>query len=212
MKLFWTLITLTLLVFRLNAQQKDTILLMNGQLVVERVLDTLIGAVTIVDPEKSDKKLHYEYDQIYCVKYASGFTDYYYKQDTLEGNWFTRDEMLYYIYGERDARKGFKPKGALWGSFTAGVAGGASGTFFGPLLPYGYLALVGLPKVKIKHHTVSNPEYVQYDAYLLGYERVARGRRRIWSLIGGTAGLAVGYGAYFGFLKNIMESNSKIQF
>lgn len=200
---------------RCYPQQKDTILLMNGQVVVAPVLDTLLGAVTIMDPKpkkKEDHKIHYEYDQLYCVKYANGFTDYYYAQDTLKGNWFTRDEMLMYIRGERDARKGFRPRGSLWGSFAAGVAGGGSGTLFGPLLPYGYLALAGVPKVRIRAATVSNPNYVDSDAYLLGYERVARGRRRIWSLIGGTAGLAVGYGVYFAALKNYFDSaNSSFQ-
>ncbi|MBS1636367.1 MAG: hypothetical protein JST26_10650 [Bacteroidetes bacterium] len=195
------------------AQQKDTIILMNGQMVVERVIDTLLGAVSVMDPEKPGEKLHYEYEELYCVKYASGLNDYYYSQDTANGNWFTRDEMLYYIKGERDARKGFKAPGALWGSFTVGLVGGASGTFFGPLLPYGYLACVGIPKVRIRHSTISNPAYIDHDPYILGYERVARGRRRIRSLIGGTAGLAVGYGIYFAALKKYFDSaNSSIQF
>lgn len=185
---------------------------MNGQVVVQQVIDTLLGAVTIIDPKKPEHKIHYEYDELYCVKYAAGYNDYYYFQDTMKGNWFTRDEMLMYIRGERDARKGFKPKGALWGSFAAGVIGGASGTFFGPLLPYGYLALVGLPKVRIRSESISNPNYVDSDAYLLGYERVARGRRRIHSLIGGTAGLVVGYGLYFAALKNYFDSANSIQF
>ena len=213
MKRFLFGLALLCLGTRVFSQQKDTILLMNGQFVVEHVMDTLLGAVLVIDPEKPGEKLHYEYEELYCVKYASGFTDYYYSQDTARGNWFTREEMLYYILGERDARKGFKAPGALWGSFTAGVIGGASGTFFGPLLPYGYLACVGIPKVRIRHSTISNPAYIDHDPYILGYERVARGRRRIRSLIGGTAGLAVGYGLYFAALKQYFDSaNSSIQF
>jgi hypothetical protein len=42
----------------------DTILLMNGNIVVEKVLDTLIGAVTVLNPNLKPEKLHYEYDQI----------------------------------------------------------------------------------------------------------------------------------------------------
>ena len=44
--LFYTLI-LTVFAFSSKAQNKDTILLMNGNVVVEKVIDTLIGAVTI---------------------------------------------------------------------------------------------------------------------------------------------------------------------
>lgn len=198
--------------FNSKAQYKDTILLMNGNYVVEKVIDTLIGAVTIVNPEKTTEKLHYEYDDIYCVKYASGFTDYYYSQDTLKGNYFTRDEMQYYIYGERDARKGFKARGSLIGAGIVGLASGGLGLFFAPVFPYGYMALSGIPKVRIKHSTISNPNYIDHDAYILGYERVSRSKRRIQALIGGTIGLAAGYGLYFGLLKDKLPSTITFRF
>lgn len=195
-----------------QAQNKDTILLMNGNYVVEKVLDTLIGAVTIVNPANVAEKLHYEYDEIYCVKYATGFTDYYYTQDTLNGNYFTRDEMQYYIYGERDARKGFKARGSLIGAGVVGLASGGLGLFFAPVFPYGYMALSGITKVRIKHKTISNPNYIDHDAYILGYERVSRTKRRIRALIGGSIGLAAGYGLYFGILKDKLPGTIKFRF
>ncbi len=208
------LFTLILIVFAISskAQNKDTILLMNGNVVVEKVIDTLIGAVTIVNPANVAEKLHYEYDDIYCVKYAVGFTDYYYSQDTLKGNYFTRDEMLYYIYGERDARKGFKAPGALIGAGVVGLVSGGFGLFFAPIFPYGYMALTGIPKVRIKHKTISNPNYIEHDSYILGYERVSRSRRRIKALIGGTIGLAAGYGLYFGILKDKLPASLTLRF
>ncbi|MES2516386.1 MAG: hypothetical protein V4580_19685 [Bacteroidota bacterium] len=201
-----------LLVLQAKGQNKDTILLMNGNIVVEKVLDTVIGAVTIVNPANTLDKLHYEYDEIFCVKYAVGFTDYYYTQDTMKGNYFTRDEMLYYIYGERDARKGFKAPGAMIGAGLVGLASGGVGLFFAPVFPYGYMALTGIPKVRIRHKTISNPNYIEHDAYILGYERVARSRRRIKALIGGTIGLAAGYGLYFGILKDKLPATLTLRF
>ena len=209
--LFFTLILIIFAILS-KAQNKDTILLMNGNVVVEKVLDTLIGAVTIVNPANVAGKLHYEYDDIYCVKYAVGFTDYYYSQDTLKGNYFTRDEMLYYIYGERDARKGFKAPGALIGAGVVGLVSGGLGLFFAPIFPYGYMALTGVPKVRIRHKTISNPNYIEQDAYILGYERVSRSRRRIKALIGGTIGLAAGYGLYFGILKDKLPASLTLRF
>lgn len=206
------ILSLIILCFTSKAQNKDTILLMNGNIVVEKVLDTLIGAVTIVNPENAAEKLHYEYDEIYSVKYATGFIDYYYMQDTLKCNYFTRDEMLYYIYGERDARKGFKARGALIGAGVVGLASGGLGLFFAPIFPYGYMALSGLPKVRIKHKTVSNPNYIDHDAYLLGYIRVAKSRRRIQAIIGGTIGIVAGYGLYFGILKDKLPGTISLRF
>lgn len=185
---------------------------MNGNIVTEKVTDTLIGAVTIINPEKPTEKLHYEYDEIFCVKYGNGFTDYYYSQDTLKGNYFTRDEMRYYMYGERDARKGFKARGSLIGAGIVGLASGGLGIFFAPVFPYGYMALSGIPKVRIRHSTISNPNYIEQDAYILGYERVSRTKRRIQALIGGTIGLAAGYGLYFGVLKDKLPATLTLRF
>lgn len=211
-RLLFLLLALQLTSLSAFSQSKDTVLLMNGNVVVEKVIDTLIGAVTVMHPEKAGDKLHFEYDQVYAVKYASGFTDYYYRQDSLLGNYFTRDEMEYYIYGERDARKGFKARGSLIGSGAVGLVSGGLGIFFAPVFPVGYMAMSGLPKVRIKHSTISNPNYIEHDAYILGYERVARSKRRLQSLLGGAIGLAAGYGLYFGVLKNNLPTTLNISF
>lgn len=209
---FCLLMLIVLNANRVCSQAKDTIVLMNGHYVIEKVTDTLIGAVTIMNPNKPNEKLHYEYHEIYCVKYGNGFVDYYYTQDSLKGNEFTRDDMQYYIYGERDARKGFKAKGSLIGAGTVGLVSGGLGLFFAPVFPYGYMALSGITKIRLKHNTISNPIYIDHDAYILGYERVARTKRRIQSLIGGSIGLAAGYVLYFSILKNNLLGTLKIRF
>ncbi len=183
------------------SQQKDTIILMNGNLVVEQVIDTLLGAVTAIDSKRPKKKLNYEYDDVYGVFYANGSKKYFYREDTARSMWFTRDEMGYFVKGERDARKGFKANGALTGGGIIGFISGASGTFFAPLAPFGFMALTGITKIKIKHKTVSNPNYIDSDAYILGYERTARYKRRIKSIIGGVVGLGLGY-AFYGIFHN----------
>lgn len=184
------------LTFSQSSTAQDTIYLMNGHVIGEKVIDTILGAITIIDPKKPSKKIHYELEQLYMVRFAGGYKRYYYMQDSTIGNWFTRDEMWMYMKGETDARKGFKARGALIGAGIVGIMGGMTGTFWGPVAPYGFMALSGITKVKIKHETISNPTYVESDAYILGYERVARQKRKIKSLIGGTIGLGIGYGLY----------------
>jgi hypothetical protein len=190
---------------------QDTIYLMNGQVVGEKVMDTILGAITIINPKKTNKKIHYEWDQIFMVRYANGDKRYYYRQDSLLSNWFSRDEMWMYMKGENDARKGFKAKGAMIGAGIAGIVGGMTGTFWGPIAPYGFMALSGLPKIKIKHNTISNPAYVESDAYILGYERVARQRRKIKSVIGGTVGLIIGY-TFYGLFHSRYPENINVGF
>ena len=185
------------------AQKKpaDSLFLMNGRILAAPVIDTLFGAATFIDPEDSTKRSHIENDQLFAIRYSNGDVFYYYKQDTIS-NWFSRDEMWLFMQGERDAKKGFKPRGSLYGSMLFGIAGGITGSFLGPLAPLGYTALVGLPWIRIKHKSVSNPALLDYDSYILGYERVARGKRRIYAVIGSGIGMLLGYGTYFLWLKN----------
>jgi hypothetical protein len=160
------------------------------------VIDSLPGSVVIFNPEKHGKKITFDWSQLYMVRYSNGYKRYYYQQDTTINNWFTRDEMLYFMHGERDARRSFKAKGSFIGATIAGLVGGLTGTFWGPVAPYGYMALSGIPKVRIRHETISNPSFIEHDPYILGYERVARQRRKMKSLLGGTIGLVAGYGIW----------------
>jgi hypothetical protein len=183
-------------------EKKDTLFLMNGRVVATTVLDTSLGAATVVDPKKPGKKLNYEYDQLYGIKYAkTGSMYYYYFQDTVVGNDFTRDEMWLFMKGEQDAKKGFKAYGSFFGSMAAGLIGGATGQLYGPVAPSAYLLLCGLPKVRIRHSTISNPYYIDSDAYILGYEREARSKRRIKCLLGGGLGMVLGYATYFAIIR-----------
>lgn len=189
-----------------SPQVEDTIYLMNGHVIAQRVIDTTLGAVSILNPKKLSSRIHYEWDQLYMVRFANGTKRYYYYQDSTINNWFTRDEMWMYMKGERDARRGFKARGAMIGAGIAGFVGGMTGTLWGPIAPYGYMAFSGITKVRIRHHTVSHPNYLESDAYILGYERVARQKRKTRSLIGGTIGLAVGYGFYALFHQHYPET------
>jgi hypothetical protein len=188
----------------------DTLYLMNGRILVSPVIDTLLGAATFVDPDDSTTRAHVENDQLFAIKYHNGGVFYYYQQDTIT-NFYSRDEMWLFTQGERDAKKGFRPKGAFIGSVISGLVGGGSGfafgtlgVFLGPIVPIAFFSTVGIPKVRIKHNTVSNPNNLDSDAYILGYEREARTKRRRWSMIGGGVGAAVGYIAYFS-LRNLIH-------
>jgi len=180
-------------------QVKDSIYLMNGHMVAAGVIDTTLGAVTINHPTKPGKKIHYEWDQLYMVRYSNGYKRYYYVQDSTINNWFTRQEMWMYMKGENDARKGSRAPGSFIGATLARIIGGATGTIWAPIGPFAWMMLTGIPKVRIRHSTVSNPNYIQSDAYILGYERVARQKRKISAVIGGAIGLALGFGTYIAF-------------
>ncbi len=213
MRKFGFFLSFFLFVFVGFAQQnQDTLFLMNGKIYVSRVLDTLLGGVTIKDFKDTTKNFTVDNDDLFSVRYSTGETHYYYSQDTAIGNEFTRSEMGYFMQGERDAKKGFKARGSLIGSMVAGFAGGLTGSFLGPILPFAYLGLCGVPKVRIKHETISNPYLIDHDPYILGYERQARGKRRIQCLIGGGIGLVAGFATNFAISKSNPNFTLKVKF
>jgi len=123
---------LLLIVFLAKAQQKkDTLFLMNGKIYTSKVLDTLLGGVTIKDVKDTTKNFTVDNEDLFAVHYSSGEMYYYYSQDTATGNEFTRDEMGYFMQGERDAKKGFKGRGSLFGDMALGFVGGLRGCFPG---------------------------------------------------------------------------------
>jgi hypothetical protein len=189
-----------------SQKTQDTIFLMNGNIVARRVIDTTFATATIMHPSKPSKRIHYEHDQLYMVKFANGYKRYYYVQDPSIYNEFTRDEMWMFMKGEADARKGFKARGAIIGAGLIGLGAGITGSFWSPILPYSFMALSGLTKIRIRHNTISDMKYIEHDAYILGYERVARQKRKTKSLIGGTAGLLLGFGIYAVFHRFYPES------
>lgn len=186
---------------------KDTILLLNGGVVVATVIDTLNGLTTIKNLKDSTKNDVIENDRIFSITNQNG-ESVMYVYDTILGNEFTIEEMRYFILGEQDAEKGYKAKGAFWGNLVLGAAGGVTGSFLCPIPPFIYTALSGLPRVKVRPSTVSNIEYIKHDTYIMGYERVARKKRKISSLFGGGIGIGVGLGTFF-ILK---ANNSEISF
>ncbi|MCW3084562.1 MAG: hypothetical protein JWP12_1928 [Bacteroidetes bacterium] len=179
---------------------KDTVILLNGDEVICSVIDTTDGVTSIKNPKNPRKNIIIENDRIFSIKNEKG-ESIMYVYDTVIGNEFTVDEMRYFIYGEKDADKNFKANGCLALGAAVGILSGLSGSFLCPIPPFAFTVLSGLPKIKIKHETVTNLDWLTHEPYLMGYERVARKKRKIKSLIGGGAGLLIGLGT-FGVLQS----------
>jgi len=187
-------------------QAKDSVFLLNGHIILEEVVDTLDNEIVVRNPLRPFRTLEYDADQLFMVKYANGLERYYYSYDPSIGNWFTADEVRMFMRGERDARKHFVPKGSLIGGGISGLIAGATGSFWSPLVPYGYMAFSGITKVKIKESSIGDPAWKGNEAYTWGYERVARDKRKLHALISGTVGLALGYTVYALFHNRYPES------
>ena len=181
--------------FAQTTEPLDTVFLMSGRTVVGVVKDsTNDNQLKILIPRKGNFKADFvDLDLVYSVKYKNGTETVFYRQDTLFGNYFTAQEVKYFMAGERDAWHFYRCPVWVAGAFAAGFAGGASGRFIVTLLPpFAYALGTSFFRTKIKPGTVSNPDFLKYDTYLFGYEKEAKKRRVMRSLLWGGIGMVSG--------------------
>jgi hypothetical protein len=172
---------------------KDTILLMNGDKIACEVVDTIYHHTKIkFQKKKKEKILVIDNEEIFAVVYKDGHENVVYEQDSLAGNYFTPAEVRMFIYGERDAQKYYRCPLATGSSVLVGFASGYVGSILSLIPPFAYSFILLVPKIKIKYKTVSNPEYLSSDTYLLGYEKVAKRKKLFRSLVGGIGGMVAG--------------------
>ncbi|MBI2151378.1 hypothetical protein HYU21_01480 [Candidatus Woesearchaeota archaeon] len=108
-------------------------------------------------------------------------------------------EAKMFMLGEQEADKNYRNK---WPAFVGFIVGAAS-----PVALANAVALSPIPAAVAPLHTlipyihvnakaIQNKNYLQYDTYIMGYEKVARKKNFIHSLIGAGIGLAVGFGTW----------------
>lgn len=179
-----------------NAQLKDTIYLMNGEKLAGNILDTSFYTVRIERLKKRGdlKAISIHKDLIFSVWYKDT-EKIFYTQDTVAGNYFTPEEVRMFIYGQRDADKKYRNYLAGPGGFLVGAAGMIllGDPFLAVIPPFAYsAAVVYLPKIRIRPHTVTSREFLKYDTYIMGYEKVARKKLFLNALKGSFLGIAAG--------------------
>jgi len=187
------------------AQDKnDTIYFMNGEVLIGKVVDTLMNQVKCTyKGRKEDKELTLDEERIFSIRYGNGTEKVYYKYDTLVGNIFTVEEAWYFVLGEQDALRDYNPRFCFWSGIVVGAAGPIfTPTLIAPLPVFAYTGAVKIPKIRINTADIPDKERLKHDTYLLGYERVARKKKTFKTLAGGAVGLAIGFGAYFAFLQD----------
>lgn len=195
MKFRLLVVVMLLCLCRLMAQEKlDTVYLMSGKTVEGVVKDTSNEKLKILIPKKSGgyKADFIDQELIFSVKYKTGTEAVFYVQDTLFGNYYTPNEIRFFLQGERDARKSYHCFGWVAGGAVVGFGCGLTGSAIGLFGPFAYSGLSVVPRVKIRPGSVSNPDYLKYDTYLMGYEKVSRQKRMMRTLVSGGLGFICG--------------------
>lgn len=187
-----------------SQEKKDTVLLLSGEFIPGKVVRVDNENVVMKESENVVREFNIDRDRVFSYKTPASGEKVLYTYDTLQGNYFSVEEMRYFIRGEQDGKKGFKARPAFYSNLVIGAAGGITGSFFFPIPAFTFAILVGIPKVKINKNTVSRPDDLNHIPYIMGYERMARRNRKIQALIGGGIGLVAGVTTFL-----ILQSSDK---
>jgi len=197
------LFSLIVLVVSLNQlsfaqDSQSTILMMTGKIIEGKIVSR-DSFYVYYDYEKASGKVkqnRLDLERVFSITTGEE-EDVVYYMDADIGNYFTIDEMRYYIKGEQDASEYYKANWTIWAGLpiTAGLSYVTASTIIVFAVPFAYLVAAGLPKYKIKREATSSSELISEPAYVLGYERTARQKRVFKALATGLVGTVVGIAA-----------------
>jgi hypothetical protein len=169
---------------------------MNGELIQAKVIGQSTLEVRYLETRKNGKvrERAEPTEEVFSVTDSLGRERIWYFYDTVFGNDLNIDQMRWFIKGEQDARKGYKPLWPMVGAFAVG-AGTTIGlnlemnALFLPPLVSGVMAL---PRVHITKGSITDPLMEGDEYYATGYARVGRSKRVVRSLIATFVGVGVG--------------------
>lgn len=184
--------------------QQDTVLFMNGDIIVGKILsdDGTDLVYEFKKRKKVKKRSTHKSDLFGIVK--NGERKVYYAQNSVVGDDLDEQEVLIFMAGQRDAKNNF--------SLTTVWAGGLSfGTIAG-ILSRSNFVLVGMPVIvyslgqyvpiiKIKEKYITNPNHRYNDIYAEGFERAARGKKLTAAIKSSALGTAIGTVIYRTFIR-----------
>lgn len=190
-----TLLLHLLLSVCLLSSAQDRINLMNGQVIEGRVL----GQSTLeirYQVKRGDRLIEREEptDGVFSVTDSLGREKVWYFMDTVFGNDLTIPQMRWYMAGERDARKGYKPWGPMIGGFVlgAGAVIALDLEVNSLIIPPAYAGLMAWPRVNVTRGSINDPGMEGDQYYAMGYNAAGRPKRVVKSLIASALGVGVG--------------------
>jgi hypothetical protein len=176
------------------AQHQVTLL--NGKIIEGRIDSITPSEIKMYTSTKSSKPLYIERYRAFSVN-LNGQDSVIYIQDSLYGNTLSAEQMQFFVWGEQDAMKGYKPYVSSSIGFALGAAAGYfmvhEQAFLPIVVPVLYVPLQLIPKVKVNKKYVRDLSYLYQEDYLFGYERVARNRKVQRSFWYSMAGLVAGF-------------------
>lgn len=179
----------------LNCRAQDKITLMNGQILQGHV----VGQSTLEIRYQVKKRDHLieraePTESVFSVTDSLGKEKIWYFMDTVFGNDLSIPQMRWYMNGERDARKGYKPWLPMIGGFVlgAGAVIALDLEVNSLIIPPAYAGIMAWPRVNVTRGSIGDPNMEGDPYYAMGYSSAGRPKRVIRCLISTVLGVGVG--------------------
>ena len=207
-----------------NSQEKVNLL--NGKILEGTIQSTQDEKITMKVNEKKGKvyDTYLENYRVFSIITSDGKENIIYKQDSSIGNFLEPKDMNFYIQGEQDAYKNYRPMGTMIIGTTLGIGLGIfdtyrfnddpatstvneKGMFKGDppgllmvVYPFIYTFLAGIaPRPQLDIHNITDRNNLNSEHFIQGFARVARYKRTIRALLFSAVGSAIGLGSYYIF-------------
>lgn len=177
------------------AQAQDRILLMNGQVIQGKVLgQSTLEIRYLMDSRRGLRERAEPTESVFSVTDTLGRERVWYFYDTVFGNDMTEQQMRWFIKGEQDARKGYKPFWPMVGGFVAGagLTIALDLEVNSLLIPPLFAASMTLPRVHVTRGSITDPLMDGDEFYAYGYAKVGRTKRVLRTLLSSAVGIAAG--------------------
>ncbi len=201
------------LIVSAQALGQDKIQLMNGKVLRGKLGTEYEDYFDFQYYKKGGKVKDMELTKFRMFSYsnASGEETILYKRDTLMGNYFTKNEMKMFVYGERDAYASYKS--ASW--FITGLGLGftsvildtydfqPNGGFFKitpsivPVaVPFVVTIGAGIFKPKVRKEYATDVNFLSSEYYIEGFQKIAKVKKLKNALLGSVIGVGTGFLVY----------------
>ena len=137
--------------------------------------------------------------RVFSIKFSNGNERIVYFHDSAVGNVFSVLEAKMFMLGEQEADRSYKNKWPFIIGFVTGVSSPvvlSNAVLLSPIAPAVAPLHTLIPIIKVNTKEIVNKDYLQYDTYLMGYEKVARKKNFMHSILGAGIGLAAGIGVW----------------
>lgn len=213
MKIWKIIIALLVVTISINALAQDKVQLMNGRVLRGKLGTEYDDYFDFSYYKKGGKVKLMELTKYRMFSYtnSSGEETILYKQDTLMGNFFTKNEMKMFVYGERDAFSNYKSTGwfvtGLGLGFTSVILDtydfAPNGGFFKitpsivPIaVPFVVTIGAGIFKPKVRKEYAADVSFLGSEHYIEGFQKIAKVKKLKNALLGSVIGVGTGFLVY----------------